>query len=108
MSTLEAHEPECTRQAGEVELLIEGRSKHLGGFTVRRVLPAPLRTTVGPFIFFDEIDEMGPADFPPGRHTGIISLQTADPEFERLYAAVLVHGQSPVQPVEFVQPSTGE
>jgi redox-sensitive bicupin YhaK (pirin superfamily) len=63
MSRLNAREPACTACEGAVELLIEGRSKDLGGFSVRRVLPSPMRRTVGPFIFFDE---MGPADFPPG------------------------------------------
>ena len=63
MSTLEAAEPKCTRHGGSIELLIEARSKDLGGFCVRRALPAPARRTVGPFIFFDE---MGPADSPPG------------------------------------------
>jgi len=63
MSRTEAHEPACTARDGMVELLIEGRSKDLGGFCVRRVLPSPMRKTVGPLIFFDE---MGPADFPPG------------------------------------------
>lgn len=63
MSRSEAHEPACTACQGAVELLIEGRSKNLGVFSVRRVLPSPMRKAVGPFIFFDE---MGPADFPPG------------------------------------------
>ena len=35
-----------------------------GGFTVRRVLPALGRQTVGPFIFFDHF---GPTDLPPGQ-----------------------------------------
>jgi hypothetical protein len=35
----------------------------LGGFTVHRTLPHKERTTVGPFIFFDQ---MGPAHLPPG------------------------------------------
>jgi redox-sensitive bicupin YhaK (pirin superfamily) len=38
----------------------------LGGFKVHRTLPNRARTTVGPFIFFDQ---MGPAHLPPG--TGI-------------------------------------
>ena len=38
----------------------------LGGFKVHRTLPHKERTTIGPFIFFDQ---MGPATFPPG--TGI-------------------------------------
>jgi Pirin-related protein len=43
--------------------IIEGRPRDLGGFSVRRVLPAARRRTVGPFIFFDHL---GPADFAPG------------------------------------------
>ena len=35
----------------------------LGGFKVHRTLPHRERTTVGPFIFFDQ---MGPAQLPPG------------------------------------------
>jgi redox-sensitive bicupin YhaK (pirin superfamily) len=48
----------------EIELVIEPRSRDLGGFEVGRVLPVAGRRTVGPFIFFDE---MGPAAFAPGR-----------------------------------------
>jgi redox-sensitive bicupin YhaK (pirin superfamily) len=44
--------------------LIEGRQRDLGGFTVRRVLPADTRQMVGPFIFFDHL---GPAQFEPGQ-----------------------------------------
>ncbi|WP_411820148.1 pirin family protein [Hyphococcus formosus] len=44
-------------------LIIEPRTRDLGGFTVGRVLPYAKRRTVGPFIFFDE---MGPAQFDPG------------------------------------------
>lgn len=43
--------------------VLEGRPRDLGGFSVRRVLPAPGMQTVGPFIFFDH---MGPATFAPG------------------------------------------
>lgn len=43
---------------------IPGRSRDLGGFSVSRVLPAPQRRSLGPFVFFDE---MGPADFPAGQ-----------------------------------------
>tara|TARA_R110002096_G_scaffold264452_5_gene458012 strand:- start:18 stop:911 length:894 start_codon:yes stop_codon:yes gene_type:complete len=49
-----------------IERKIEGRTRDLGGFEVRRVLPAPRQRMVGPFIFFDQ---MGPATFAPG--TGI-------------------------------------
>lgn len=43
--------------------VLEGRPRDLGGFSVRRVLPAGGQQTVGPFIFFDH---MGPANFAPG------------------------------------------
>ena len=36
----------------------------LGGFQVHRTLPHKARTTIGPFIFFDQ---MGPAHLPPGQ-----------------------------------------
>ena len=44
-------------------VVLEPKTKDLGEFTVRRVLPAPRQRMVGPFIFFDH---MGPAEFPPG------------------------------------------
>jgi redox-sensitive bicupin YhaK (pirin superfamily) len=48
-----------------VEQLIHPRTRDLGGFQVRRVLPAgKQRKMVGPFIFFDQ---MGPAEFAPGQ-----------------------------------------
>jgi len=46
-----------------VARVIEGRRRDLGGFSVRRLLPAPRMQTVGPFIFFDH---MGPAVFSAG------------------------------------------
>jgi redox-sensitive bicupin YhaK (pirin superfamily) len=63
MSWLDAKAPACSERSDEVALVIRPRARDLGGFEVRRVLPAPERSLVGPFIFFDE---MGPADFPPG------------------------------------------
>jgi len=48
---------------GVVARLLEGRPRDLGGFSVRRVLPAGRQQTVGPFIFFDH---MGPATFSDG------------------------------------------
>ena len=49
-------------------MAIEILTPHLrdlgGGFTVRRVLPARARQTVGPFIFFDHF---GPTDMAPGQ-----------------------------------------
>ncbi|HEY2463622.1 MAG TPA: pirin family protein [Steroidobacteraceae bacterium] len=43
--------------------LVDARQRDLGGFVVRRVLPAAGLQMVGPFIFFDH---MGPAQFEPG------------------------------------------
>jgi len=64
MSYHDAPAPDCSTADGSVELVIEPKSKELGGFTVRRVLPSRERQMVGPFIFFDH---MGPAEFPPGK-----------------------------------------
>ena len=47
----------------EVETIVVPRSRDIGGFEVRRVLPAAKRRMVGPFVFFDQ---MGPAGFGPG------------------------------------------
>jgi len=47
-----------------IERIIDGKRRDIGGFEVRRVLPAGGRQMVGPFIFFDHI---GPADFAPGK-----------------------------------------
>jgi redox-sensitive bicupin YhaK (pirin superfamily) len=47
-----------------IETIIVPRARDLGGFEVRRVLPAPKRQMVGPFIFFDQ---MGPAEFITGQ-----------------------------------------
>jgi len=63
VSWLEAEVPRCSERDSDLTLVIQPRGRDLGGFSVRRVLPAPERRLVGPFIFFDE---MGPADFPPG------------------------------------------
>lgn len=47
-----------------IETVIVPRARDLGGFEVRRALPAPRRQMVGPFIFFDQ---MGPAEFLTGQ-----------------------------------------
>jgi len=63
MSQRETSETTGKDGTGPIELVLEPKAKDLGGFTVRRVLPAAERRMVGPFIFFDH---MGPAQFPPG------------------------------------------
>lgn len=74
---LEAHRPQPDG-ASQVSV-IEPEHKDLGGFSVRRVLPARQHRMVGPFIFFDHF---GPAEFPPGEgiqvrphpHIGIATI----------------------------------
>ena len=46
-----------------IDTVIVSRARDIGGFEVRRALPAPRRQMVGPFIFFDQ---MGPAEFLTG------------------------------------------
>ena len=55
--------PSVDLSTPSVALLIRGRPRDLGGFSVRRLLPAAKRRLVGPFIF---LDQMGPADILPG------------------------------------------
>ena len=47
-----------------IETVIVPRARDLGGFEVRRALPAPKRQMVGPFIFFDQF---GPVEFMTGK-----------------------------------------
>src|SRR3954465_9499165 len=47
-----------------LELTLPARQRLIDGFSVGRVLPAPERRLVGPFIFFDHI---GPATLEAGR-----------------------------------------
>ena len=78
MSWNPAIEPGCPDEVGldAIETLIVPRARDLGGFVVRRALPAPKRQMVGPFIFFDQA---GPAelltgqgvDVRPHPHTGL-------------------------------------
>jgi hypothetical protein len=75
-----------------IEHLIQGRGRDLGGFSVRRVLPAAAKQMVGPFIFFDH---MGPADLAPGHGIDVrphphIALATVT----YLYSGALMHRDS--------------
>jgi hypothetical protein len=72
--------------------VLEGRPRDLGGFGVRRVLPAGGLQTVGPFIFFDH---MGPAVFAAGAGVDVrphphIGLATVT----YLYAGEFMHRDS--------------
>ncbi|WP_223421132.1 pirin family protein [Tateyamaria pelophila] len=66
MSWNPALDPDCPKgdAVDAIETIIVPRARDLGGFEVRRALPAPKRQMVGPFIFFDQ---MGPAEFVTGK-----------------------------------------
>jgi redox-sensitive bicupin YhaK (pirin superfamily) len=94
MSVLPDIDPACAPCPGIAQLasVIDARARDLGGFTVGRVLPAPARQMIGPFIFFDH---MGPADFPPGQGIDVrphphIGLATVT----YLFAGEIIHRDS--------------
>ena len=58
---LYAHEADAAMS--KPDIVIVPRARDLGGFSVRRALPAPTRQMVGSFIFFDQV---GPAEFISG------------------------------------------
>ena len=66
MSWNPALDPHCPTgdDVDAIQTVIVPRARDLGGFEVRRALPAPRRQMVGPFIFFDQ---MGPAEFVTGQ-----------------------------------------
>jgi redox-sensitive bicupin YhaK (pirin superfamily) len=66
MSWNPALDPHCPTgdAVDRIDTLIIPRARDIGGFEVRRALPAPKRQMVGPFIFFDQ---MGPAELLPTR-----------------------------------------
>ncbi len=65
MSATEHAEPKCDAPGSQtVELVVHGRPRDLGGFVVRRVLPAAAKRQLGPFVFFDH---MGPVTHAPGQ-----------------------------------------
>lgn len=66
MSWNPALDPHCPigDEIDAIETVIVPRARDLGGFEVRRALPAPKRQMVGPFIFFDQF---GPVEFLTGQ-----------------------------------------
>lgn len=64
MSTLSDHAaPHREEESASIELVVDAHARDLGGFMVRRALPAMVRRLVGPFVFFDH---MGPVQLPAG------------------------------------------
>lgn len=58
---------QCKEEVGTcnaIDMVITAKDHDLGGFSVRRLLPAPTQKMIGPWIFFDH---MGPANFLPGK-----------------------------------------
>ena len=65
MSFLPTADPECPScDSDHIDTIIIPRARDIGGFEVRRALPAVARQMVGPFIFFDQ---MGPGEFLTGQ-----------------------------------------
>ncbi len=64
MSSLNEADPVCPPPPPGIETVIIPRAHDIGGFEVRRALPARERQMVGPFIFFDQ---MGPGEFLTGK-----------------------------------------
>jgi redox-sensitive bicupin YhaK (pirin superfamily) len=70
VSGLPDAEPEClSKSGGAVELVVQSRPRDVGGFAVRRALPARERRLVGPFAFWDHF---GPVVFDPGRGIDVL------------------------------------
>jgi redox-sensitive bicupin YhaK (pirin superfamily) len=57
-------DPAAAALPAQVEAVILPRAHDVGGFEVRRALPAAQRQMIGPWIFFDQ---MGPGEFLTGR-----------------------------------------
>lgn len=101
MTHHEAQEPVCRAENNVVKVVITPKSKSLGDFSVRRVLPSSMSPRVGPFVFFDH---MGPASFEPGQGINVrphphIGLSTVT----YLFAGEILHADSlgyvqPIQP----------
>ncbi|HWT09392.1 MAG TPA: pirin family protein, partial [Roseomonas sp.] len=64
MSTPDETDPACPPPPPGLDTVIIPRAHDVGGFEVRRALPARERQMVGPFIFFDQ---MGPGEFLTGQ-----------------------------------------
>lgn len=95
MSTFPSQEipSECVDQPCKaIAMIIQPKTKDLGDFSVRRVLPYAKQRMVGPWLFFDH---MGPAEFAPGSGINVrphphINLATVT----YLFAGEILHRDS--------------
>jgi redox-sensitive bicupin YhaK (pirin superfamily) len=100
MSWQPALEPSVEpRSCPGLDLVVTARTRDLGGFEVRRLVPSMQRRAIGPFVFWDQ---MGPATFAPGRGIDVrphphIGLATVT----YLFAGEILHRDSlgVVQPI---------
>jgi redox-sensitive bicupin YhaK (pirin superfamily) len=97
------HQEGTVSPCAAVRMVLHPAEKDLGGFMVRRLLPAEEMKSVGPVIFFDHF---GPAQFPPGQgmdvrphpHIGLATITY-------LFAGEILHRDSlgnvqPIRPAE--------
>jgi redox-sensitive bicupin YhaK (pirin superfamily) len=101
MSTLDEADPICPPPPPGLENVIIPRAHDIGGFEVRRALPARERQMVGPFIFFDQ---MGPGEFLTGTGLDVrphphIGLSTVTYLFEgEIYHRDSLGSAQPIHP----------
>lgn len=98
------------RSVDLIEQVIVPRARDIGGFEVRRALPAAGRQMVGPFIFFDQ---MGPSEFLLGEGLDVrphphIGLATVTYLFEgEIYHRDSLGSALPIRPGELNLMSAG-
>lgn len=111
MSTLDETDPTCPPAPEGLETVIVPRAHDIGGFEVRRALPARERQMVGPFIFFDQ---MGPGEFLTGQGLDVrphphIGLSTVTYLFEgEIFHRDSLGSAQPIQPGELNWMTAGQ
>lgn len=111
MSTLDENDPTCPPAPPGIETVIVPRAHDIGGFEVRRALPARERQMVGPFIFFDQ---MGPGEFLTGQGLDVrphphIGLSTVTYLFEgEIFHRDSLGSAQPIRPGELNWMTAGQ
>jgi len=103
LNTTGSEQQEAASPCAAIRMVLHPEEKDLGGFSVRRLLPADGTKSVGPVIFFDHF---GPAQFSPGQgmdvrphpHIGLATITY-------LFAGEILHRDSlgnvqPIRPAE--------